>query len=210
MLTSHDFSSLVIDTLCDRAGEQGFTVACFYCDFTAQNKQSPTSILSAILKQVVSGLKEIPKEIMQAFEDQKQAIGGRGLRLPEIVKMLQTISSSRHTFICIDALDECVPEYRVKLLSSLRDIIQMSTGTRVFLTGRPHIRGEMEKRLGGRTLSLFISPNEDDIIKYLRARLEEDTTPEAMDDSLEADILKSIPESVSEMYVRETIRGKLP
>ena len=166
--------------------------------------------MGAILKQVVSGLKEIPKEVMQAFEDQKQAIGGRGLRLPEIVKMLQTISSSRHTFICIDALDECVPEYRVKLLSSLRDVIQKSTGTRVFLTGRPHIRGGIEKRLGGGILSLFISPNEDDIIKYLRARLEEDTTPEAMDDSLEADILKSIPESVSEMYVRDTIRGKLP
>lgn len=166
-------------------------------------------MLGVILKQVVSGLKEMPEEIMQAFEDQKQVIGGRGLRLPEIVKMLQTILSSRHTFICIDALDECVPEYRTKLLGSLRDIIQRSRGIRVFLTGRPHIRGEIEKPLGGRTLSLSISPNEDDIIKYLRSRLEEDTTPEAMDDSLEADILKSIPESVSEMYV-EVIRGNLP
>ena len=162
-------------------------------------------MLGAVLKQVVSGLKEIPEEIMQAFEDQKQAIGGRGLRLPEIVKMLQSISSSRHTFICIDALDECVPEHRVKLLDSLEKIIQKSSGARVFLTGRSHIRGEIEKRFGGRILSLFVSPNEDDIIKYLRARLEEDTTPEAMDDSLETDILKSIPESVSEMYVREVI-----
>lgn len=201
MLTSHDFSSLVIDTLCDRAREQDFAVACFYCDFTAQNEQSPTSTLGAVLKQVVSGLKEIPEEIMQAFEDQKQAIGGRGLRLPEIVKNLQTISSSRHTFICIDSLDECVPEHRVKLLDSLKSIIQKSPGTRVFLTGRSHIRSEIEKRLGGRILSLLVSPNEDDIVKYLRARLEEDTTPEAMDDSLESDILKSIPESVSEMYV---------
>jgi len=210
VLTNHDFSSLVIDTLCDRAREQGFIVTCFYCDFTAQNEQSPASVLGGILKQVVSGLKEIPKEVMQAFEDQKRAIGGRGLRLPEIVKMLQTISSSWHTFICIDALDECAPEYRVRLLGSLRDIIQKSTGAKVFLTGRPHIRDEIEKRLGGRTLSLLISPNEDDIIKYLRARLEEDTTPEAMDDSLETDVLKGIPESVSEMYVRGRIRGSLP
>ena len=122
--------------------------------------------------------------------------------------MLQTILSSRHTFICIDALDECVPEYRVKLLYSLRDIIQKSRGTRVFLTGRSYIGGEIEKPLGERTSSLFISPNEDDIIKYLRSRLEEDTTPEAMDDSLKTDILKSIPESVSEMYV-EVAGGNL-
>ena len=99
-------------------------------------------------------------------------------------------------------------EYRVKLLYSLRDIIQKSRGTRVFLTGRSYIRGEIEKPLGERTLILFISPNEDDIIEYLRSRLEEDTTPEAMDDSLEADILKSIPESVSEMHL-EVAGGNL-
>jgi len=195
----------VIDTLCDRARGQNVAVACFYCDFTVRKEQSPTNMLGAILRQIVGGLKEIPEGIVQAFEDQKQVIGGRGLRLPEIVRMLQTISSSRRTFICVDALDECVPEYRVKLLSSLRDILQKSPDARIFLTGRPHIRGEVERRLCGKTLSLSISPNEDDIIRYLQSRLEEDTTPEAMDDALEADILESIPESISEMCVRETI-----
>ena len=73
VLTGHDFSSLVIDALCDRAREQDFAVTCFYWDFIAQNEQSPTSMLGAILKQVVSGLKEMPEEIMQAFENQKQA-----------------------------------------------------------------------------------------------------------------------------------------
>ena len=195
----------MIDTLCDRARGQNVAVACFYCDFTVRKEQSPTNMLGAILRQIVGGLKEIPEGIVQAFEDQKQVIGGRGLRLPEIVRMLQTISSSRRTFICVDALDECVPEYRVKLLSSLRDILQKSPDARIFLTGRPHIRGEVERRLCGKTLSLSISPNEDDIIRYLQSRLEEDTTPEAMDDALEADILESIPESISEMCVRETI-----
>ena len=43
------------------------------------------------------------------------------------------------------------------------------------------------------------------IIKYLRPRLEEDTTPDAIDSSLEADILNKIPKDISEMYVEATL-----
>ena len=49
--------------------------------------------------------------------------------------------------------------------------------------------------------SLSISTKREDIIKYLHSRLEDDTTPDAISDSLEAEILKKIPEDVSEMYV---------
>jgi len=46
-----------------------------------------------------------------------------------------------------------------------------------------------------------VGTKRDDIIRYLHSRLEEDTTPDAMNGSLEAEILKKIPEDVSEMYV---------
>jgi len=191
----------VIDSLCDQAGEQNATVAGFYFDFADQKDQCPTSTMGALLKQVVGGLEEIPEEISQAFQKQKTALGGRGPRLLDIVKMLQTTSSKRRTFICIDALDECVPESRVKLLNSLAQILQKSPGTRIFVTGRPHIRPEIGRHLSGRVTSLPISTKRDDIIRYLHSRLEDDTTPDAMDSSLEADILKKIPQDVSEMYV---------
>ena len=146
---------------------------------------------------------------MGAYQDQKKAIGGRGPRLADIVKMLQTTSSKEPTFICIDALDECLPGDRVKILDSLNKILQKSPGTRIFVTGRPHIRPEIGKRLSGRVASLSISSKRDDIIRYLRSRLEEDTTPDAMDESLEADILKTIPQNISEMYVEATTPGRL-
>jgi len=60
------------------------------------------SILGSLLRQVVGGMEEIPEEITRAFEKQKMAIGGRGPQLSDIVKMLQTIMSSLHTFVCID------------------------------------------------------------------------------------------------------------
>ena len=206
MLTSRDVSSLVIDSLCDRAGEQNAAVACFYFDFAAQKEQSSVSVFGALLKQVVRGLEEVPEELSQAYGKQEKVIGGRGPQLADIVKMLQIISSGKRTYVCMDALDECVPGNRVKLLDSLNKILQNSPGTRVFVTGRPQIRPEIGKRLTGRVTSLSISPKRGDIIGYIRTRLGEDTDPDAMDDSLEADILKKIPEDISEMYVEVALR----
>ena len=210
MLTSWDVSSLVIDSLCDQARGKNVAVACFYFDFAAQKEQSPTSMLGSLLKQVVGGLGEVPEEVAEAYEDQKKVIGGRAPQLPDVVRMLHTTSSEKPTFICIDALDECVAEHRVKLLNSLNKILQKSPNTRIFVTGRPHIQDEIERRLPRRVATIHITPRRGDIIRYLRSRLDEDTTPDAMDSRLEEDILKKIPEDISEMYVEITTLRSLP
>jgi len=199
VLTVCGASSLVIDSLGDGARDQEATIVCFYFDFRIQKAQSPSSILGALLKQVVSGLGEVPEEIARAYEDQKQVIGGRRPRLADIVKMLENVTSIKRTFICIDALDECVARYRVEILDSLNQILQKSPGTRVFVTGRSHIQAEVGKRLSGRGTALRITPRRHDIISYLHRRLDRDIRPDAMDTNLKADILKKIPEDVSEM-----------
>ena len=145
-------------------------------------------MLGSLLRQIVSGLGDIPAEIAQAFQDQKRVIGGRGLQLSEIVKMLQAITSLQQTFLCLDALDECMEEHRPDILDSLRQVLERSPSTRVFLTGRPQIRGEIERRLAGRTAIVSITPSRDDIVEYLRARLDKDTILGAMNSDLEADI----------------------
>jgi len=172
VLTSCDISSLVVDSLCDQARGQDVAVACFYFDLAAQKEQSSTSMLGALLRQVVGGLEGVLGEIAQAYQEQKKVIGGRAPRISDIVRMLQTTSSKRRTFICIDALDECVPEHRVKLLNSLNEILQNSPGTRVFVTRRPHIQDEIGKRLSGRVVVIRITPRRSDIVKYLRNRLD--------------------------------------
>ena len=199
MLTSCDISSLVVDRLCDRAKDRKTAVACFYFDFAAQKEQSWAGMLGSLPKQVVSGMGEVPGEIAQAYEDHKKVIDGRGLQLADIVRMLQTTVSEKPTFICIDALDECIARYRIKLLDSLNQILRRSPGTRLFITGRPHIRAEVGNRLSRRVATLRITPPRDDIISYLRSRLDEDTTPDAMDSGLKSDILRKIPDDISEM-----------
>lgn len=196
-----DFSSLVIDSLCDVAGGAGedITVACFYLDFAARKEQSATSILRALLKQVVGGLEQIPNEIMDAFRNHKRVIGGHRLPIPEIVKLLGSLSSLRRTFFCVDALDECATADRAMILLSLGDVTKMSPTTRVFLTGRPHVRSDVETRLPQGVVAVLISPRKGDIIRYIHTKLAEDTTSDEMDERLEAEILRRVPETVSEM-----------
>jgi len=200
-LTSSNFSSLVIDTLCleaRRAGGGNTAVACFYFDFAAQREQSAANTLGALLRQVVCGYDQIPNEIMEAFQKCTSVIGGRRLQLREIVNLLGRLSSSRPTFFCLDALDECPAADRAKILLSLKDILKMAPRTRVFLTGRPHIRAEVKRHLPDAAV-VSISPRKDDIIQYIQATLEkEDPTPDEMDERLRAEILENL-EPVSEM-----------
>ena len=194
----------MVDWLCDQARGQNISVTCFYFDFAARNEQSTANMLGSLLKQAVSGMETIPEEVSRAFRQQKSAIGGRALRLTDIVKMLQAITSSRPTFMSIDGLDECAGVHRAALLDSLREILEKSPGTRIFVTGRPHIRVEIERRLAGQVTCVSVSPTRRDIIGYLRVRIGQDEMPEAMDRSLEADILQMIPENISEMCLEST------
>jgi len=202
LLTGCDDSSLIVDKLCDEAEEDDIAVTCFYFDFASRNEQSPINMLGSLLRQLVSGLEEIPEAVVRGFRKKKKVIGGRGLQVPGVLKMFQqTITAAKRTFICVDALDECVPQHRMVVLESLGQILQGSPNTRVFITGRPHVRSEVEGKLGGAANFVFIQPKDDDLTRFLREKLRKDTTPNIMSSTLEANIMKSIPEISSETYV---------
>ena len=69
------------------------------------------------------------------------------------------------------------------------------------MTGRPHIRAEIERSLAGQVISVSVGLDKGDIIRFLRVRRREDETPAGMDKTLEADILEKIPGSIPEMCV---------
>ena len=178
--------------------ERNAGVACFYFDF-AVKEQSLEAILGLVLKQVVGGLDKVPEKIVKAFRDRGKVIGGQRLQLKEIVGFLQEIMCARRTYICMDALDEYPARYRLKLLDLLNQVLQKAPGARLFLTGRPHIRDEINKNLARRTVTRSITPSESDIIIFLHAKLKEDTIPNAMDEGLEEEIIRNLPKMVSGM-----------
>ena len=154
--------------------------------------------MGAMLKQL-AGRGSIPNYLREAFQKAKAEFGGRGLRLVEMMEMLRiAIASLPPVFICIDALDECLPKYLPELLRSLKDVVRESPSTRIFFTGRPHV-GEEVRRYFTSTVVIPISPNRDDIRNYVEMRLEGDPEPEAMTNDLRADIVRVIMEKISDM-----------
>ena len=193
----------MIDTLCDAVGGNNVAVACIYCDFHAHKEQSEAGLLVALLRQLVAGVEAIPGEIKEAFNRAKREVDGRALRLPEISMMLiKSFLSLQRAFICIDALDEFPTKHRPELWNSLRHIVQVCPNIRLFITGRPHIREEVRKYFPGYPDLPAIKPTTEDIRGYLSMRLEKDPEPDAMDTKLKADILRIIPDKISEAYVK--------
>ena len=202
-ITNKNLSSLVIDELSDRMGEEGMSVVYLYCNFQTQQSQVTEHMLGSLLRQAVGGLDVIPAEIDRKA---KQSFSGRGLSVPEILGLLKTaLKSHRRTFICIDALDECGAEQLPELLRSLYSIITGSPNVRLFVTGRPHIQAGLEEHYGGALQIIQFKPAKEDIRGYLEMRLRDDELRQEMDSELRRGIVEEIPEKISDMYVDEAI-----
>ena len=144
------------------------------------------------------------EHVQTAFQEARTEVGGRGPRLPDMVEMLkQVVVTLPRVFICINALDECLSKLLPELLESMRDVLEKSPRARIFLTGRPQAEAEITKRFTN-TVSVPISPRMHDLKRYPE-KLEIDPEPEAMSKGLREDILRVIPERISEMCVGVSI-----
>ena len=199
---NENISSLVIDKLVDGIDGDSVSVVYLYCDFQTQKSRSTANMLASLLKQAVDWSEAILVEIDRAFQNAKQGSDGRGLSVSEILKLLPAaLKSHKRTFICIDALDECVREHQPEFLRSLRSIVRNSPNARLFATGRPHILAGLEEHYSRALQIILFKPVKEDITRYLEAKLQDDLFREAMDSGLKQAILKVIPEMASEMYV---------
>ena len=199
MLTGCHDSSLVVDTLHNLAREQNTTVGYFYFDFTTPKELSATGILGSLLKQMISEKEIGYGEILRGLREHRDAFCEDIVLLVDTLQMLQIITSSRPTFICIDGLDECAGIQMSRLLESLKQILEKSPSTRIFMTGRHHIRAKIEEHLPGRVASVSADPRNDDIATYIRARLAQDKTQNGMDACLEAEIMENALRNISGM-----------
>ena len=111
--------------------------------------------------------------------------------------LIKSLSALRWGFICIDALDEFPTKHRPELWEPLQHVIRECPNIRLFITGRPHIQGEVRGYFPTYPILAPIIPTKEDIGGYVTMRLRKDTEPDAMDPELEADILGIIPEKIS-------------
>ena len=179
--------------------EQDITTAGLYCDYLDRKEQTTSNMLGAMVKQLLRG-GNISEDIRKAFEDAKEHFGGVGPDIPKLLEMLKrTIGQRQWVVICIDGLDESLPAHRTGLLKSLQVVLRESPNVRLFMTGRPFIRAEVEKYFPSMS-AISVSPTMEDTVAFLRVKLDEDPEPDAMDECLRGDILEIIPKKISEMY----------
>ena len=201
MLTRNKISSLVIDTLRKQTRGRNIAVIFLYCDYQTQKDQSAVNMIGSLVRQVALRAPRIPSEIKSAFDESKVE-GGDGLQLPDMVKLfVKVIGSIEVVYICVDAVDEVLPQHRLEFLRALRQIMQEAPNLRLFLTGRPYIRGELDKNLTKRAYAIHIVADQGDITRYLNQKLDDDDDqdPGLMTDDLKDNIMKTMLEKPSEM-----------
>jgi len=206
-IANRNISSLVIHRLSAGIDGDSVSVLYLYFNFQTQKSQVAAHMLGSLLRQAVDGLDVIPEEIDQKA---KQGSNGRGLSVPDILRLLQTaLKHHKRTFICIDALDECETRGLPEFLRSLHSIVTGSANVRLFLTGRPHILAGLEEHYGRPLQIIKFKPVKGDIRRYLEKKLEDDEFHQEMDSELKTGIMEEIPEKISEMYVDEAVSSSL-
>ena len=201
MLTNNKISALVVDTLRKQTRGQNVAVLSLYCDYQAQKDQSVVNMIGALLRQVALRVPMIPREIKSAFDESKQE-GGERLRLPDMVKLfVKAIDSLELVYMCVDAVDEVLRECRPDFLRALRQIIRDTPNVRLFLTGRPYIRGELDNYLTKGVNVIQIVADPGDVTEYLSQRIDDDNhqDPHLMTEELKNDIMRTMLEKASEM-----------
>ena len=162
----------MIDTLYDQARRNGAVVLFFYCNNLTKD-QSAVNIIGCLLRQFLVGAAGIPKGICTAFD--KSGEGYRkGIQISEMVKLfIKTIIPIERAYICIDAVDELLPEERAKFHYALGHISRQAPNTRLFHTAPPHIRGEIEMSLENGAYSKIVEIDQGDIARDISQKIDD-------------------------------------
>lgn len=168
--------SKVIDRLLVELGEDGTTnrLAYFYCNRAEENRRNPESILNALVQQLARTRLGIVKSVVDLYNERKEK-GQRTspLTLRETQNLFITLTDIYpQTTICLDALDEVDREIRIKLLKSLKSVIDNSKSVvKIFATSRndPDILRQFKT-----FPRIEVQPDDscEDIRKFISTRME--------------------------------------
>ena len=144
----------------------------------------------------------IPDEVIQKLQDIRRRADKLGIE--DSIALLRTqLHQLNRVFICIDAVDELEPKILQQLLDILKGLAT-NNDIRIFITGRGHIEGEVQRYLQVvEGCKATISASQQDIQEFVKQQIASDVNPDAMDDVLAKDIVDAIIKKSQGMYVAE-------
>ncbi|KAH9864036.1 hypothetical protein J1614_009969 [Plenodomus biglobosus] len=157
-------AAIAIDHLLESAQNSSVGVAYVYCNYKAQQEQDASSMLAAIVKQLVQSRPSAEEPVARLHS--QHADRGTKPSLEEIFCTLREVVATYTTvYVVIDALDECRDGdgTRSQLLARLRDL-QMGQDVRIMATARfmPEIEAEFQT-----AMRLEIQASDEDVRRFV-------------------------------------------
>jgi Cdc6-like AAA superfamily ATPase len=189
-------AAIAIDHLLKTVQSSSIGVAYVYCNYKAQEEQDATSLLAAILKQLVQVRPSLVEPIKQLHR--QHASGGTKPSLDEIFGALRLVLASYSTVhVVIDALDECRDRdgTRRQFLAKLRDL-QAGTNLRLMVTSRfiPEIVDEFRE-----ALTLEVQASRADVKRFVVGQIYRLPKCVQRDSALQGIVQEKIVEAVDGM-----------
>jgi hypothetical protein len=178
---------MIIDQL--RSSSTGASVAFFYFDFQDGEQQSPSVVLSSLLRQLVGTLSDLPQPISDAYVKHRNS--GSILSLEELERLMEVVVKSLHqAIIIIDALDECDKSRHRKPFVLLFQRLQRIPNVRLFVTSRQNFH-DITNAFNSYP-QITISARSLDIERYMRHEMELSGVEEIVNDCFANEIIRAV------------------
>lgn len=155
-------ATTVIDHLERTRKSNTTSVAYIYCSYTDGVSQNPSTLISAVLRQLLQSRETVPDAVLGVYEDKEK---GRPLYQDIMDMMKSMVREHEVLYLVIDALDEAMDknETYAKLLNAVEEL-QEEANLRVFITSRsiPEITERFEPES-----MLEIRASREDLQQYL-------------------------------------------
>ncbi|KAH7019861.1 hypothetical protein EDB80DRAFT_759906 [Ilyonectria destructans] len=156
-------TSLVIDELTTRFGEESVGIAYVYCNFRRQHEQKAEDLLASLLKQLSQG-QPLPESVKSLYDSHKDKHTRPSF--DEISRAINSVATLySRVFIVVDALDECQTSQgcRIRFLTEISSL-QLKCRANIFSTSRflPDITDQFKG-----SISLEIRASEQDVRRYV-------------------------------------------
>jgi hypothetical protein len=187
-------AAIAVDHLWKHVQNQAIGVAFVYCNYKSQADQTAANLASAILKQLIQGLVLISEPVTNLHK--RHAKLRTRPSFGEIQDAIQiVVSNYSRVYVIIDALDECLKDHRIQLLSMLRSL-QSNGNLNLMATSR--FIPEVEKHFSCLPL-LEVRANDSDVKLFVAGQMYRLPTCVQRDSDLQETIQKGINMAVKGM-----------
>ena len=147
-------------------------IAYFYCNRNEAVRRDPVAALKSFVRQLASPAKR-PDAVYSKLQQMRIELELKGsqMNVEHCRDILQQMANTYpQTTIVLDALDECDPETRWKLMTALDSLLESNNPVKVFISSRPDV--DIKAHFRNRpSIEIKATDNHFDIASFVRQEI---------------------------------------